>query len=160
METIPQEIIVYTVAALVVAVIVLIVFLIKTEIRLKRLSRGQGEFNIEDTIKSIENDLKDLGVFRSDMKGYLTSVEKRLKRSVQGISNVSFSAFQGLDSGGNQSFATAFLNEEGDGIILSTLHSRDRVNVFAKEIKGFKSVLSLTDEEKSALTQAENSCKL
>lgn len=160
METIPQEIIMYTVAALVVVVIVLVIFLIRTEIRLKRLSRGQGKFNLEDTIKSIENDLEDLGVFRSDMKDYLTSVEKRLKRSVQGVSNVSFSAFQGLDSGGNQSFATAFLNEEGNGIILSTLHARDRVNVFAKEIKAFNCELTLTDEEKSALTQAKKSCKL
>lgn len=160
METIPQEILVYIVAALVLVVIVLIVFLVRTEIRLKRLSRGNGSFNLENSIKSIDEDLGKLEKFRTDMETYLTSVEKRLKRSVQGVSNVSFSAFQGLDSGGKQSFATAFLNEEGDGVIFSTLHSRDRVNVFAKEIKNFKSQLSLTDEEKNALTRASESCKL
>jgi hypothetical protein len=73
---------------------------------------------------------------------------------------LSFKAFQGLDSGGHQSFASAFLDENGNGLIISTLHSRDRVNVFAKEIKQFSAAVSLTEEEKTALTQAKESCKL
>lgn len=160
MPTIPQEILVYTIIALVIIVIVLIVFVTRLEIRLKRLSQGNRKFNLEDAIKSLENNIGGLENFRTDIEKYLISVEKRLKKSIQGVSNINFSAFQGLDSGGNQSFANAFLNEEGDGIILSTIHSRDRVNVFAKKIKNSKCELSLTDEEKEALTQAIESCKL
>ena len=128
--------------------------------RLKKLTRGQNQFSLEDTIKSIEKDLGNLGEFRSEVEKYLSTVEKRLKKSVQAIENVNFSAFQGLDSGGNQSFATAFLNEQGSGVIISTIHSRDRVNVFAKEIKNFSCELTLSDEEKDALTRAKDSCKL
>lgn len=160
MSAIPQEIIIYILIALVVIILMLIIFLIRMEIRLKRLSRGQGKFNLEDAIKSIEKDIGELGKFRGEVENYLTLVEKRLKKSIQGVSNISFSAFKGLDSGGNQSFATAFINEKGDGIVISTLHARDRVNVFAKEIKDLKCHLSLTEEEKSALTQATKSCKL
>jgi hypothetical protein len=46
-----------------------------------------------------------------------------------------FKAFDGMKSGGTNSFSLALLNEEGDGVILSTLHSRERVNVYSKEIK-------------------------
>jgi hypothetical protein len=52
------------------------------------------------------------------------------------------------------------LNEKGDGAILSTLHSRDRVNVYSKEIQGFKSPVMLTEEEVQALTKAQNSLSL
>jgi hypothetical protein len=160
MINIQQEILVYIVAVLIVLSVILIFFLIRTEIRFKRLSRGNGKFNLEDSIKSIEEDLIEIEKFKMDMEKYLITLEKRVKKSIQGVSNINFKAFEGLDSGGNQSFALVFLNENGDGIILSTLHARDRVNVFSKKISNFKCDLLLTEEEQKALTQAKESCKL
>lgn len=160
MFTIPQEMIIYIVAGMALILAFLFIWIIKIDSRIKNLTRGQNNLNIETAIKSIENDLKNFGLFKNDIEKYLNQVEKRLKKSIQGVKTINFKAFQGLDSGGHQSFATAFLNEHGDGIIISTLHSRDRVNVFAKEIKNFNSILTLTSEEKEALTQAQESCKL
>jgi hypothetical protein len=160
MFTIPQDTLIYTVAGLLVVVSVLIVWIVRIESKLKTLTRGQNGFDIGKTLKSIEADLNNLFLSKDDIEKYLKTVEVRLKKSIQGLSTVSFKAFQGLDSGGHQSFATAFLDENGNGLIISTLHSRDRVNVFAKEIKQFNATLSLTDEEKQALTQAKESCKL
>lgn len=152
--------IIYIVAGISLIVAGLLIWFIRIESKIKTLTRGQNGFNIESTLKAIEKDLSELGIFKSDLEKYLSQVEKRLKKSIQGLSTINFKAFQGLDSGGHQSFATAFLNENGDGLIISTLHSRDRVNVFAKEIKQFNSSLTLTEEEKEALTQAKESCKL
>ncbi|MFA7193367.1 MAG: DUF4446 family protein [Candidatus Paceibacterota bacterium] len=160
MFTIPQEIIIYIIAAILILVAVLIMWIVRLELKLKTLTRGQNGFNIESTLKSIESDLNNLFLFKEDIEKYLKKVEIRLRRSVQGVSIMSFKAFQGLDSGGHQSFASAFLDENGNGLIISTLHSRDRVNVFAKEIKQFASAVSLTEEEITALTQAKESCKL
>lgn len=160
MFTIPQDSIIYIIAGMLVLISGLIIWIVRIESRLKTLTRGQNGFNIESTLKSIESDLNNLFLFKGDMEKYLKTVEIRLRRSVQGLSTVSFKAFQGLDSGGHQSFASAFLDENGNGLIISTLHSRDRVNVFAKEIKQFSAAVSLTEEEKTALTQAKESCKL
>lgn len=160
MFTIPQEIIIYIIAGILILVAVLIMWIVRLELKLKTLTRGQNGFNIESTLKSIESDLNNLFLFKEDIEKYLKKVEIRLRRSVQGVSIMSFKAFQGLDSGGHQSFASAFLDENGNGLIISTLHSRDRVNVFAKEIKQFASAVSLTEEEITALTQAKESCKL
>jgi len=160
MITIPQEFVVYTIIGLIAAVLILIVLIVHLYARVRTLSRGRKGENIEQVFKSFEAELKEHNAFRSEMKTYLTSVEKRLRRSVQGVANVGFNAFQGLDSGGRQSFATAFLNEHGDGVLISTLHARERVNVFAKEIKGFKASVTLSAEEQDALTQAQESCKL
>ncbi|MCB9806215.1 DUF4446 family protein [Candidatus Nomurabacteria bacterium] len=139
---------------LLVLLIILFAWIIRLEIRIKKLTRGEKGGSIEDALKSIEKDIRGFDSFRSDVESYLKKVEQRLSRSIQGLKNINFKAFSGLDSGGHQSFAIALLNEKGDGLILSTLHSRDRVNVFSKEIKNFRASVSLTDEEKEALEKA------
>lgn len=160
MFTISQDAVIYIIVGLLVVISGLIIWIVRIESKLKTLTRGQNGFNIESTLKSIEADLNTLFAFKGDIEKYLKTVEMRLRKSIQGLSTVSFKAFQGLDSGGHQSFASAFLDENGNGLIISTLHSRDRVNVFAKEIKQFNASVSLTEEEKKALTQARESCKL
>lgn len=160
MPTIPQEYLVYTLLVLLAVLIVLGIQVIQLSGKVKALSRGRKGENIEQAFKSFEQELTSLQGFRADMEKYLQLVEKRLRRSTQGVATVTFNAFEGLDSGGRQSFATAFLDENGNGLILSTLHARERVNVFAKKVEKFKPVVSLSDEEQNALTQATESCKL
>ena len=65
-----------------------------------------------------------------------------------------FNPFKGTGGGGNQSFAIALTDEKGDGVILSSLHARDRISIFAKAVQSGKSELGLTDEETTALTKA------
>lgn len=160
MFNISQEILLYSLLGVTAISITLLIWNIRIEMRLKKLTRSKKGFSIEDTIGEIEKDLKSLGIFKGDIERYLKDVEKRLSRSIQGVSNVNFQAFKGLDSGGTQSFATALLDENGNGVIISTLHARDRVNVFSKEVENFKAKLDLSTEEKQALTNATKSCKL
>ncbi len=160
MFTIPQDTVIYIIAAILILIAGLVLWIVRIESRIKKLTRGQNSFDFEKSINSIESDLNNIFTFKDNIERYLKKVEARLQKGIRGLSLVGFKAFQGLDSGGHQSFATAFLNENGDGIIISTLHSRDRVNVFAKEIKQFSATVTLTEEEQQALTQAKESCKL
>jgi len=143
-----------------VLVLILIGWNINLTWRISRLSGNKHGGSIEDTLKIIGSDLKNFNVFKDRIENYLKKIERRVARSLHGAHNVSFNAFKGMDSGGRQSFSLALLNEQGDGVILSTLHARDRVNVFAKEIKNFSSTLELTEEEEQALTKAKESGKL
>ena len=121
--------------------------------------RGKKGHSLEDAFVSMQEDLKEMEKFKEEMKKYLTNVEARLSCSIRGFSNVHFNAFTGLESGG-KSFATAFLNERGNGIILSSLHARDHVSIFSKEVKGYKTEVELSNEEMVALTKAKESCKV
>ena len=47
------------------------------------------------------------------------------------------------------------LNEEGDGVVFSSLYSRDRMSIFAKPVKNNNSEYELTSEEKQALEKAK-----
>ena len=60
------------------------------------------------------------------------------------------------DVGGTQSFAVAIVNEEGDGVVFSSLYSRDRMSVFAKPISKGTSDVELTTEESTVVEEAKN----
>lgn len=72
--------------------------------------------------------------------------------SLQKVAVVRFNPF--ADTGGDQSFAIALLDARGDGIVLSSLHSRSDTRIFAKAVNGGRSSHPLSDEEQEAIRQA------
>jgi hypothetical protein len=64
---------------------------------------------------------------------------------------VRFNPFQGEGTGGNQSFSSIFADEEGNGVVITSMHTRERTNMFGKPLKNWKSEYELTDEEKQAI---------
>ena len=78
-------------------------------------------------------------------------ISNKTKQSIRGLETIRFNPFS--DQGSNQSFAIAMLNEDGDGVVLSSLYARDRMSVFAKPIKNNKSEYELSNEEKEVLSK-------
>jgi hypothetical protein len=136
--------------------IILTIWVVRLEIKLRRLTRGKSGASLEDTILDAHRKLDLLAEFRKDSLAYFKDVEKRLLRSVQAIHTLRFNPFKGTGEGGNQSFSTAIIDERGNGAVLTSLYSRDRVSVFGKPIQGFVSEFELTEEEKESLEQAKN----
>ncbi len=133
---------------------ILIVLVVYMWVRLSRLLRGKDAKTLEDTIMKLLTETDSLHKSREETEAYLKKVEERLRRAVSGIGTVRFNPFKG-SSGSNQSFATAFTSEEGDGVVFSSLYSRERVSVFAKPISKGKSEYELTQEEKEAIAKAK-----
>lgn len=159
MQLVTSEILLYILIGLAAFSIILLIWVVRLELKTRRLMRGKGGLSLEDSFLSMDSDIKNLHKFRTDLEEYLKNVEKRLGRSIQGVENINFNAFTGSESGG-KSFAVAFINEKGDGVIISSMHSRDRVNIFSKQVKNFKAEMELSEEEALALTNAKNSCKV
>ncbi len=128
---------------------------IRLEVRLSKMRYGKNAERLDESMSNIHTHLDSLEKTKQAIIDHLTSVEERLKKSVQSIETVRFNPFQGTGSGGNQSFASAFLNENGDGVILSSLYSRDRVSVFSKPLNAFESSYDLSEEEKKVVTDAK-----
>lgn len=141
---------------LALATLILLGLVISMYLKMRRFLVGIDSKHIGDSLTVVSSGLKDLQEFRSDLEKYLTEVETRLRRSVQSVHTVRFNPFKGTGGGSNQSFATAFVNEEGDGVVISTLYSRDHVSVFAKPVKKHSSEYELSDEEKEALEHTKN----
>jgi hypothetical protein len=134
--------------------LVCIIYLIILYRKINRLV-GPKANTIEEHLAELRSTLKSVQTFNKHVEEHLVSVEKRLRNSVQAVETVRFNAFRGDGSGGNQSFASALLTEEGDGVIISSLYSRDHMSVFAKPVKGAASTFELSQEEKQALDQAQ-----
>lgn len=125
-------------------------------LKMRRFLVGIDSKHIGDSLEFVSSNLKELQAFKSELEKYLTGVEKRLRKSVQSVHTVRFNPFKGTGGGGNQSFATAFLNEDGDGVVVSSLYSRDHVSVFSKPIKKHSSEFELSDEERLAIDRAKD----
>ena len=140
-------------------VIGLIVVVISLQARMRKFLIGVDSANIKDSIEFVSAGLKDMQTFKAEMEIYLAEVESRLQKSVRAVHTVRFNPFKGTGDGGNQSFATAFLTENGDGVILSSLYSRDRVSVFSKPVIAHVSEFELSEEEAEALESAKAKLK-
>mgnify|MGYP001584075190 CR=1 FL=1 len=142
-----------------VAMVIAVALGLHTEWRLSKFLKGKSGRSLEETVIRNVTDIEKFKVFRKELEVYLESVEKRLKESVRGVSTVRFNPFKGTGDGGNISFATAFLDEEENGVVLSTLSTRERLGVYAKPLKNGKSEYELTSEEKEAIQKAKEKLK-
>jgi hypothetical protein len=72
--------------------------------------------------------------------------------AISRIGLVRFDAFS--DTGGAQSFALALVDDDGDGIVLTSLHSRPSTRVYIKTIRRGVADAPLSGEEEQALQEA------
>ena len=135
------------------AIIIGAVWIFTTERRLKRFFLGKKAKDLEDTIVILEEGISKLKSDKENIEKEIVEINKKLKKSIRGVETIRFNPFS--DQGSNQSFAIGILNEEKDGVVLSSLYSRERMSIFAKPIKDGKSEYELTQEEKEALKKAE-----
>lgn len=80
-------------------------------------------------------------------------LEEDGKLHIQKVGLTRFNPFKEL--GGDHSFSIAFLDAKSSGIIITSLHTRDRTRVYMKDVKKGKSSFELSADEKKALLIAE-----
>ncbi|MEI8130221.1 MAG: DUF4446 family protein [bacterium] len=144
--------------ALFLLVAIALFLIVRIEIRLKKLFRGSRASSLESLLADmakavdIQNDRADTN------EEHLKILEARLEKQGHGVKLVRFNPF--TEVGGNQSFAVGIVNKEGDGVVFSSLYSRERMSVFAKPITKGVSDIELTPEEKSVVDDAHKSANL
>ena len=86
------------------------------------------------------------------LEGEAAELAATLPLAVQRVGLVRFNPFD--DTGGDQSFALALLDAGGDGVVVSSLHTRTANRFYAKPVKAGHTTHALTTEERQALEQA------
>lgn len=81
-------------------------------------------------------------------------LEKIGQIAVQKIGFKRFNPF--ADTGGDNSFAMALLDNKNNGIAISSLYTREGVRIYAKKIENGLSKQPLSKEEKEVLEEAIN----
>ncbi len=72
--------------------------------------------------------------------------------SVQNVGLLRYDAFE--DVGGRLSFSCAMLDDEGSGVVLTSINGRQETRVYAKPIAEGRSSYNLSSEEEEAIRQA------
>jgi uncharacterized protein DUF4446 len=147
------------VVALVVAVVVLgawVAWLQRSEAQLRRRLRRvlpEGESSGIDEILDRQLKRIDSLTERIDALNKLHhELENLSQRTIQKVAVIRYNPFS--DTGGDQSFAIALLDSLGNGVVLSSLHSRTDTRVFAKAVHSGRSKYQLSDEEQDAIKKA------
>ncbi|MFO0718820.1 MAG: DUF4446 family protein [Candidatus Paceibacterota bacterium] len=153
MIPISEDIFLYIVLAV---ILIFIALLIRLEIKIKNILGGTNAKNIEEGMNIIRTEIKAMQDFSEKASAHFLNIEKRLRKSIQSVETIRFNPFKGTGAGGNQSFSTSFLNENGDGVVMSSLHSRERISVFSKPLKNFSSEYEMSDEEKEVVAKSKS----
>jgi len=145
--------------AVLALIIILVLWIIRLEWKLGRILKGKGSKTLEDSIVHLAKEIEALRAFEKRTDANMQDANGRIKRSIQAVQTIRFNPFKGTGAGGNQSFASAFMSEDGNGVVISSLYSRDRVSVFAKSLKAFQSDFELSEEEKEVVKKVEHILK-
>ncbi len=137
-------------------IVLLIGWNIRLELRIHALCAGKNGKSLEDGIMALKDGVTDLYEKSSMSDRKIADVRARLHKSIQKVETIRFNPFKGDGSGGNQSFISAFADEDGNGVILSCLYARGAVNVYAKPMKNFASEIQLSEEETEAVERLKN----
>jgi hypothetical protein len=140
--------------------IVGIVWILDLQRRLRWLQRSreetfagaEGDAGLAATVESLATRLAETDARTERLVAQTTQIDEALAHVVQGVGLVRFRAFQ--DTGGDQSFALALADGEGNGIVISALYGRGKTRIYAKPVQGWLSPKPLGEEEEQALAEA------
>lgn len=122
----------------------LTIFVWRQDIFLRKLfpeNRKNGE-SLRDRLNEVLGKIGELDEFREKNLGNISKAA--LKR---------YNPYR--DMGGDQSFSAAFLDGRGDGVVVTSLHSRAGTRVFAKPVaRGKEVAVRFSKEEEDVVTEA------
>ena len=142
-----------------VIILVLIVALVLTIRRLEYINRKyyvimSGKKG-KDFEKIVLTRFKEMDKVKANARR-VTSEHKKFKGQLDScidkIGLVKYDAFD--NQAGNLSFSLALLNQDNNGVVLNTMHSRQGCYTYAKEIIKGESYIALSGEEKEAIQKA------
>jgi hypothetical protein len=120
--------------------------------RLDMLTRGSDGESLEAVMGAHLETVHQVGRDLDELTARTAVLESSARHHFSRSGLVRFNPFP--DTGGNQSFALALLDESEGGFVVSSLHSRTGTRIYAKSVVGGKAEVSLSTEETEALDQA------
>ncbi|MEK7472673.1 MAG: DUF4446 family protein [Patescibacteria group bacterium] len=95
--------------------------------------------------KEFSNNTKDIKEIKTELKSFINSSASHIQK----VGLVKFNPFK--EAGGNNSFSLVLLDGNKNGIIITSLHTRERTRLYLKDVIKGKSKIELSNEEQNAL---------
>lgn len=95
--------------------------------------------------KEFSNNTKEIKEIKSELKSFINSSSSHIQK----VGLVKFNPFK--EAGGNNSFSLVLLDGNKNGIIITSLHTRERTRLYLKDVSKGKTKIELSKEEQNAL---------
>lgn len=120
----------------------------------KTLTKGVSEKDLKTLLTEI---LQEIKAVKEEKEKIKEAVEKLEKESISGIQKVGLVRYNPFsDTGGDQSFVLSLLDGDDNGIVITSLHSREQTRIFTKPVKkGSKVGYEFSKEEIEAINRAK-----
>lgn len=139
-------------------VVVLSVSFYKERRFMRSITDGVTKKDLRALLKSLADSLKTVSGELNHVNREIAAIQKADQKHLQKIGLVRYNPF--TDTGGDQSFCLCFLDQNNDGIIVTSLHSREQTRIYAKGVsQGKTEGYALAKEEEQALLLAMKQMK-
>jgi hypothetical protein len=123
----------------------------------RRVGREPGEpIRLDDTLRGVLQGQASQIKRLEEVVRTLNRVDKKqdgqIHASIRNVALLRYDAFE--DVGGRLSFSFALLDDEGTGVVLTSINGRQETRVYAKPITEARSTYNLSVEEEEAIRQA------
>ncbi len=135
--------------------------------RLRRLTRaldahdallgGGNGGRATQRIVELETASADLARQGGELERRLGLLETSLASKIPHIGFVRYNAFE--NTGSDLSYALALLTKSGDGVVISSIWSREETRTYGKAVTGFSSAQDASNEERAAIAKARASAQ-
>ncbi|MBX4205676.1 DUF4446 family protein [Candidatus Microgenomates bacterium] len=150
-----QNIILFSIVIIIVWLIIISLFLFKNISHYNKIifkaKEGDLKKLLEELIKSDDQSKKDI----KRIYALIASIQKDGQTHLQKLGLVRYNPFN--DTGGDHSFSLSALDGNGNGFVLTGLHTRDKTRFYIKAIKEAKASRELSNEEARAIELAVKS---
>lgn len=152
-----SAVVVTAILALAVLLLFICIYLIAAVVKLRRkyafLLRDERTQDLGEVFERLEGRVREIQESHAALSSNLSATTRQMQSCVQKVGLVRYDAFE--DIGGQQSFAIALLDSNDDGIVISSIYSRNDCRTYAKYLKDGRAGQNLSEEELQALQQAQ-----
>lgn len=120
----------------------------------KRIASHKGGSDLASLLDSVLNKEDKVLSEIKEVRAEINRIDKHLTKPLQKIGLIRYNPFGEI--GGDHSFSLTVLNQDDEGFVLTSLHTRDRTRVYLKPIMQGVSKFELSKEEEKSLKQALN----
>ncbi|BFT76179.1 DUF4446 family protein [Paenibacillus sp. P36] len=133
-------------------VIILSVKLSSLRKRYTQMMNGSSSDNMEQLLIEMQQAINDQKAESAMTSAQVDTIRQSLTKMKSKVAIHRYNAFN--DGGSNLSFTIAILDDFQDGVVLTGIHSREQMYLYAKPIQNGQSTYTLSPEEKEAINQS------
>ncbi|KHD34503.1 hypothetical protein NL50_16820 [Clostridium acetobutylicum] len=117
----------------------------------RKLMRGSNAENLEELINGYLDKVEKINEDSKQVRDIYEELQDQVKKCVKNVAMVRYKAFENI--GSDLSFSLVLLDDNYDGIMLTSIYGRGESVVYAKPINKGLSRYDLSEEEKNILKE-------